>query len=294
MPIPEAALEQWATQPHSQASKRTHEIIRRALSAPHWQWPQTVKFDTYLQGSYRNDTNIRWDSDVDIVVELVSVFQHNVATLPADIRGQISSTFTPASYHLDSFYLDVLTVLRQTFGEQAVTPGDKAIRVNADTQRLPADVVVCQTYRLYDETARCESGISFETRRERRTIVNFPKQHYENGVSKQELTLSRYKRTVRMFKAARSYLISIGTLDSSVAPSYCIECLLYNMPSSLFATHLGTTYMNAVHWIVTTELDNLKCQNGLQKLFGALPEQWTIEGAYRFAGSLDRLWQSWN
>lgn len=291
MPIPETTLSQWATQPPSQASMRTHEIIRHALSTE--RWPSTVAFDTYLQGSYRNDTNIRQDSDVDIVVELTSAFAHNVAELSEGVRGQILSSSTPASYHLGGFYYDVLSVLYQAFGEHAVTPGNKAIRVNADAQRLPADVIVCQTYRLYDETAKYECGIQFETQRERRVIVNFPKQHYQNGVSKQESTRSCYKRTVRMLKAARSHLVVIGALDSGVAPSYCVECLLYNMPSSLFKASLGATYENTVRWITSTELSNLKCQNGLQDLFGTLPEQWAIEDAHRFAVGLNGLWQGW-
>lgn len=291
MPIPETMLSQWATQPPSQASKRTHESIRHALSTAHW--PSAVAFDTYLQGSYRNDTNIRQDSDVDVVVELASTFTHNARSLPADISGRILSSFASASYHLDAFYRDVLFVLRQVFGEHAVIPGNKAIRVNAGAQRLPADVIVCQTYRLYDETEGYVRGIQFETQREQRVIVNFPKQHYANGVSKQKATLSRYKGAVRMFKVARSHLVSAGVLDTSVAPSYCIECLLYNMPSSLFKASLGATYENTVYWITSTELSNLKCQNGLQDLFGALPEQWAIEDAHRFAVGLNGLWQGW-
>ena len=291
MPIPEATLSQWATQPPSQASMRTHKIIRQALSTA--RWPSAVTFDTYLQGSYRNDTNIQRDSDVDIVVELASTFTHNARSLPANISGRILSSFVPASYHLDAFHRDILVVLRQAFGEHAVTPSNKAIRVNADAQRLPADVIVCQTYRLYDETARYECGIQFETQRDRRAIVNFPKQHYQNGVSKQESTRSCYKRTVRMLKVARSHLVSAGILDSSMAPSYCIECLLYNVPSSLFKTSLGATYENTVRWITSTELSNLKCQNGLQDLFGTLPEQWAIEDAHRFAVGLNGLWQGW-
>ena len=95
MPIPETTLSQWATQPSPQAAKHTHESIRHALSTAYRL--SAVTFETYLQGSYRNDTNIRQDSDVDIVVELTSAFAHNVAELSGGVRGQILSSFTPAS-----------------------------------------------------------------------------------------------------------------------------------------------------------------------------------------------------
>ena len=63
MAIPESQLSRWSHHGAQDSSKRTHEIIRRALSAH--RWPADMTYDFYLQGSYRNDTNIRGDSDVD-------------------------------------------------------------------------------------------------------------------------------------------------------------------------------------------------------------------------------------
>ena len=40
-----------------------------------------MTYVSYLQGSYRNDTNIRGDSDVDLVLELNSVFKHDASVL---------------------------------------------------------------------------------------------------------------------------------------------------------------------------------------------------------------------
>ena len=45
-----------------------------------------------------------------------------------------------------------------------------------------------------------------------------------------------------MFKAARKRLVDKGALTKDDAPSYFIECLLYNVPDHLFAQKLAPTY----------------------------------------------------
>jgi tRNA nucleotidyltransferase (CCA-adding enzyme) len=77
MPIPESQLEIWSHQGAVTASKTTHESIRIALSAntsPIRQRVAAGGVEIYLQGSYKNDTNIRGDSDVDVVVELTATY----------------------------------------------------------------------------------------------------------------------------------------------------------------------------------------------------------------------------
>ena len=56
MAIPESQLSRWSDHGAQDASKRTHEAIRRVLDA--YQWPPGMTYNFYLQGSYRNDTNI--------------------------------------------------------------------------------------------------------------------------------------------------------------------------------------------------------------------------------------------
>jgi len=70
MPIPESQLVTWSRQGAITTSKQTHESIRSALAA--FKWPGGVKYEVYLQGSYKNATNIFAESDVDLLVELTS------------------------------------------------------------------------------------------------------------------------------------------------------------------------------------------------------------------------------
>ena len=92
MPIPESQLKTWAHQGAVATAKATHESIRNALTASASPI-QDKNFEIYLQGSYKNSTNIRGNSDVDIVVQLTSTFQRDLSALSAP-----EIALYPASY----------------------------------------------------------------------------------------------------------------------------------------------------------------------------------------------------
>ena len=56
--------------------------IREALDT--YSWPSDVKYQVFLQGSYKNDTNLGRYSDVDVIVRLASKIKPRVA----DLTGQ--------------------------------------------------------------------------------------------------------------------------------------------------------------------------------------------------------------
>ena len=96
-----------------------------------------------------------------------------------------------------------------------------------------------------------------------------------------------------MFKNARNRLESTGRISADLAPSYFVECLLYNVPDSAFQPGFQETYCSIVNWMVQNNLDRLVCQNGQQWLFGTSPEQWRVVDAKVFADQLVSLWNDW-
>ena len=68
MAIPESTLSQWSHHRSSKASKQVHVSVRDALEA--YGTLSDFKPDVFHQGSYKNGTNLRRDSDVDVVVRL--------------------------------------------------------------------------------------------------------------------------------------------------------------------------------------------------------------------------------
>lgn len=276
MGIPESRLRKWAHRGPQDASKHTHDAIRGVLK----RYPplSKVKYAFDLQGSYSNHTNIQDDSDVDVVLELQSTSHYKASS-------------TSDTWKL--FRRDALGALKKGFGEKYVGPGNKSIKVKETQSTLAADVVVCLPYDTHARDSSSVEGITFWALHDKRWVVSHPKQHSENGADKSKGTSQRYKRTVRMFKSARNYLESKGRIDADLAPSYFVECLVYNAPDGAFKKRFQDTYCEIVNWMGRAHLGSLVCQNEQVRLFGSSPEQWSTKDAREFIGQLAALWRDW-
>ena len=283
MVIPESQLETWSHQGAVTTSKATADSIKNALNA-YSDWPERIDFEAYLQGSYKNDTNIRGDSDVDVVAQLNSTFYNNLSEDQKRTLG-----LSPASYSWANFRAAVLKALKDYYGQSQITEGNKSIKIKANNGRLPADVIVCSQYRRYKTVSSYDyvDGVCLWTRNDDRQVINYPKVHYDNGVSKHQSSIKWYKPVVRLFKNSR------GNISGDATPSYFLECLLYNVPNSKFGTSYQDTFCNVVNWLNEAALEGFVCQNGQLKLFGMTPEQWDINRAKEFIGNLISLWNNW-
>ena len=287
MPISESILTNWAAHVPSQDSEDTHLAVRRALS--NHAWPHRMTYELYLQGSYRNTTNVRNDSDIDLVAELTSSVYNDLRRLDSGAQLRVKSRYSSAEHTITDFRRAILKALIASFGDSSVKDGNKAIRLEPRPGPLPADVVACTTYRLYLNEGQYEDGIKFWTQDDGREIVNFPKQHYANGVKKQAETQNRFKPTIRMIKNARSFLVDNELLNKDTAPSYCVECLLYNVPATCFHYKHTDTYAAVVNWLAETELDEFVCQSELQYLFKGSSADWNVTSAQQFVRALITL-----
>ena len=292
MTIPESQLSRWSNHGPQDASKGSHEAIRVALDAH--PWPQGMTYDFYLQGSYRNDTNIRGDSDVDVVLETNGIVRHDWSGLPQYDQDRLSGSLSPPKYTWNDFRREALKALENRFGKGLVGQGNKSIKLKGNPPRLAADVVVCTEHRRYHSFGSYAGGMAFWALQGKRWVVNYPKEHYKNGAAKSSRTGDRYKRTVRMFKNARNRLEADNRISPKLAPSYFLECLLYNAPDSAFQYRFQDTYCSIVNWMNQSSLEGIVCQNGQQYLFGTSPQQWSLSDAKTLAGELVTLWNNWS
>ena len=282
MPIPDSILGTWSHHHSGTASKQAHKSIRDTL-ASYTDWAEETKHDIFLQGSYKNDTNLRRDSDVDVVVELAVRLRPQVAAL-TDNQFEHNQDHELAHNRWKSFRSHVLKALRSVYGAESVTTGRKSLKLAKGKIPASADVVV---------TMWCGTGIAFYLPDEHRWVVSYPKQHHSRGLKKEQATNNRYKRTIRMFKAARNLLIQKRAIRDGTAPSYFIECLLYNVPDNLFKPRLAQSYKSIVKYLAITELQHFKCQNGLLELFGSSRDLWSVNEAQKFIQALRQLWDKW-
>ncbi len=79
MSITERTLSRWSHHEAGTDFKEAHVPIREALDAH--QGMSKFKYEVFLQGSYKNDTSLGGDCDVDVVVRLSSKLKPAVAAL---------------------------------------------------------------------------------------------------------------------------------------------------------------------------------------------------------------------
>ena len=296
MPIPESQLAAWSRRGAIDASKRTHEAIRTALRE--WDDFRDRRYEVYLQGSYKNSTNIRGSSDVDVIAQMNDSFAWNRHELTEAQQRAVDRAYEPATHSLEAFYTAVLAALRKRFGHDSVVPDNKAIKIKRSSNRLPADVVVCQRFKKFSHFYSLDNyssveGMKFVTRRDRRTIINFPKPHYQNGTTKNEGCAVSYKAGVRIFKNARDVIIRRRWMSPSAVPSYFLECFAYNAANHCYSGSWQSLYQAVLDDLAQGDYPEYVCQNRVRPLFGSSNDQWDTPSAVLLVDSLRRLWREW-
>lgn len=300
MSIPSSQLDTWSNPGADDSAMTTSHRVKNVLEADDSLLQEKDKsFDVYLQGSYKNSTNIYADSDVDLIVRLDSTFRRNLANLTTTQKQKYKQSYSTATYGWEDFQTDVVTTLKNHYGATAVTEDDRAVVLQSDALPLTADIVVCLQYRRYNRfnskrDQDYDQGIVFWDLSTDEQIISYPTIHYENGAAKNQAVSGRYRETIRIFKNARSYLVDKGAIADDVAPSYCIECLLYNVPTDNYVSDRQDRYTNIVNWLADAQLTGFQCQNEIQDLFGTQSTEWSQSNATDYIQCLVDLWNNWD
>ena len=306
MAISEIQLRTWSQAPESEYIKHTHEEIRDALNNSSVlnarKRELNIDFEVYLQGSYKNSTNIRVDSDVDVVVQLDSTFRSGTSKLQPEEKKLYDQTFPNSNYSWSDFQNDVHSALSSHFGSTLVKRGDKSIKLTGRGNRIDADIVPCLQYRAWKSFSHWNQndfveGMMFWTLRENREVVNFPKLHYENGKTKNGpwRTNSMYKHLVRVVKNIKHELVERG-MNPSISPSYFVECMIYNIPDNLFVHNNFQASLERILDYVSSlsEYNSRQLVTGSeqQRLFGGALWQWQWRNASTFFQAVNVYYHS--
>lgn len=293
----EAVCGRWAQPPGKTEESRCENAvgaIRNAIAGSPALRDRGVK--VFVQGSYRNRVNVRQDSDVDVGVMCHDVF---LSQLPAG-RSQADFGIVDAAYGFAQFKGELEDALVAYFGRGAVTRGNKAFDIKANTYHVEADVVPLFEFRQYRDAGRYRAGVALLPDDGSGRIENYPERlletwpnvplHYENGVSKNEETGRRFKGMVRILKSIRNEMDERGDPSAKPIPGYLLECLAWNAPVACFdsETWIGRLRALLLHlWASTKESSGCAswCEvDGIKYLFhGSQP--WKREQAHAFVGS---------
>ncbi len=253
MEISEQQLIQWSKPVTTTEDEKCKNAIRQITEAIRNKFGNNISI--FLQGSYENNTNVRKDSDVDIVVRHEGYFYHDLQRLSDYDRQLYKSNLVPADYQFAQLKEDVYSALADTFGK-AVKRKNKCIEVLGNSYRITGDVIPCFVHKRFASLSTIEvEGIQFYSDTGCK-IVSFPKQHYKKGVHKTELTRRMYKRAVRILKVFRNNLIDSGKISNELTSSFFIESLVYNVPNDHFTIGNYTQTIKNVITKLYNDMDN--------------------------------------
>src|SRR5258708_15700913 len=204
----EAIFASWAQGPSPSEQERCSNAesqVRAAITASPKLSARNIR--VFTQGSYRNRVNVRRDSDVDIGV---LCFDTYFPEYPDDnVKAEMRKSVEPATYTYSVFKNELEGALVARFGRAAVTRGSKAFDVHANSYRVEADVAAFFEHRRYTSASPYLSGVAMIPDDLQPPMVrNWPAQHYENGVAKNDRTGRLFKRVGRMLMAPRSEMHS--------------------------------------------------------------------------------------
>lgn len=234
----EETLNGWRMPPSdSEESKlqNAEKSVREAIAAD----PKLSDLDISIfgQGSYANDTNVKLNSDIDINIRYNEAFYYDIP------EGRDKSEFGFGSSHAYTFVefkADVETALVNKFGRTDVHNYDKCLTVDECSTRVEIDVVPTFTYRYYFKEGGYREGVKFISN-SWDVIKNFPIQHIENGKTKNAYTQKRFKRLTRIYRKIRYKMIEDGVTVSDNITSFLLECLIWNVPNSIFNNYYTWT-----------------------------------------------------
>jgi hypothetical protein len=185
--------------------------------------------ETFGQGSYANNTNVRLNSDIDINVRYTGGFYFD---LPPDKTREDYGLNNPSCYSYSEFKDDVENALVNKFGRSDVKRKNKCLTIKGNNYRIETDVVPTWNYRRYRTNGTYVLGAKFKAD-SGTWVVNYPKQHIENGINKNSDTSRRFKRLTRLHRKLRYKMIDDGENVSDSITSFLLECLVWNVPNRI-------------------------------------------------------------
>lgn len=233
MKYTEARLQSWTaplTDTEKQRAENSIKMIQAAIDGS--DELKSMDIEIFIQGSYANNTNVRSESDVDICVMLKDVFH----CVYPDGKNREDYGFTTATLTFSHYRDMIKSALEAKFGSDYVSDGNKSLKIDENTYHVKADVVPAfqlRNYYYWESTnpSRYIEGIWFMSKAGEE-VINYPKEHISNGITKNNETNHEYKKLVRIMKHIRNDMVDDKKAEGNKITSFLVECLVWNIPNS--------------------------------------------------------------
>ena len=191
-----------------------------------------VNVTVFVHGSYRNNTNVLGESDVDVGVVCTDSYftQYPEGMTDAHFGNKV------ADYTYSTFKTHLGRALTDYLGKDAVTREPKTFAAHETSYHLDADVTPFFEHRRYKTDGSWLTGVEMRPDNTTDRIINWPEQHNANGIERNNATRRCYKGMVRVLKNLRNEMAGESHAAAEPIKSFLTECLVYNVATTCFET----------------------------------------------------------
>ena len=264
--------------------KKLQEAIVNASQAVSYFDPKDVSI--YLQGCYACKTNTKFQSKIEVIVELNKTTEFDYDTMSYDDLK-----------FRDDFFVDFVHYFNVNRFKQVLANELKKILavkpiIGATTILIPAfgslnhavDIFPCFKYKFFNQNGgsiRCK--LVYDQKLDEHFLM-FTNLHTVNGNMKDDMTKGNFKRMVRLLKN----LVAISEREDKnihFVRGYYIECLLFNVPNEMYYAvdgKLSSIFLKIINWLNFANLYDFVCQNQILSLWGNADGFWNQHLARQF------------
>lgn len=268
-------------------------LVNAARIAPYFDPKDAV---IYLQGCYACKTNTKFQSKIEVIVELTKTREYDYESMTnADMKMR-DNFFIDFEHYFDvKHFKDVLAdALTQTLRIN-VNMGTTTIMIPAfGTLQHAIDVFPCFKYKYFrPEGGSMRSKLVYDQKLEEHFLM-FTNLHTVNGDLKDTMTQGNFKRMVRLFKN----LVAISARENNMihpVRGYYVECLLYNVPNEMYFAQDGkllSVFLKVINWLNFANLDEFVCQNQIWSLWGNADGFWYQGAARQFINDVIEFYEA--
>ena len=274
--------------------KSLHQaVVNAARVAPYFN-PEDVTI--YLQGCYACKTNTRFQSKLEIIVELAKTREFDYETMKYGDMKFRDNFFIDFEHYFDvKRFRDVLTDELSKILQIKVKQGTTTIIVPAfGNLQHSIDIFPCFKYKFFrPEGGSVRAKLVYDQKLEEHFLM-FTNLHAVNGNLKDTMTQGNFKRMVRLLKN----LVAISARENSIihfVRGYYIECLLYNVPNEMYLSKDGkllSVFLKVINWLNFANLDEFICQNQIWSLWGNADGFWYQSAARQLINDVIEFYET--
>ena len=258
-------------------------VINAARVAPYFD-PNDVSI--YLQGCYACKTNTKFQSKLEVIVEVAKTREYDYNTMIRTDMKMRDNFFIDFEHYFDvKHFKDVLADELQKILRVDVTFGTTTILVPAfGSLQHTVEIFPCFKYKFFRPEGGSVRGKLVYDQKLDEHFLMFTNLHAVNGNLKDTMTQGNFKRMVRLMKNIEA-ISAREDKNIHFVRGYYVECVLYNVPNEMYLTNDGkllSVFLKVINWLNFANLDDFVCQNQIWSLWGNADGFWYKYAARQF------------